>query len=100
MTSHSIDIRRVEGDDAICSAHIEDWSALVLQSADPDLVEVQMIHGEGTEHDMIIVIPIALLISLDKKLDQVLPGVVGFAFEHDTYYNDGSSERRESGEDH
>lgn len=83
MAHHSIDIRRIEGDDAICTAHIDDWSCLVLQSADPDLIEVELIHGIGTEHDVILVIPSLLLQSMGDKINTVLPRLIGFAYEHE-----------------
>ena len=83
MTHHLVEIRRVEGKDAVCSAHIDEWSCLVLQTAKPDQIEIEMIHSEEAGYDMTLVIPSLLLESLGDKLVEVLPRLVGFAYEHE-----------------
>ncbi len=78
VSDHLIDIRRADGDDAICSGHIDDWKCLVLQSG-VDVKQVEMTPGND-DWDAFILVPWRLVEEMNGDLTTYVPMLITFAY--------------------
>lgn len=77
---HLVKVSAADGDDTICKAEIDDWSCLIIQNPVLDAV-IDVLSGEGSDYDAIIVIPTLWVEALGEDIITVIPRLVGFAYE-------------------
>jgi hypothetical protein len=78
-TEHEIVLTKSDEPDVMCTAEVEGFRVMVIESLDTDSEEVTMIGPDDATFDMFIVIPQRVLATVNGSIGEFITGLVAEA---------------------